>query len=115
MRGQTTLSNYFNSNDDSSTSEVKKGRSKVLNNKRNLALIYRYYYYSKFTKMKYDCIIEILSNEFYLSQVTIPEVLSNNSTILSDVKKTNPTIHSLRNSYPYYNWSLKDIDLLKTR
>ncbi len=110
MRGIRTHSNFFN---DTVETKHRKGRSKTLHQSRNLAILYRYYYYSKFTKMKYDSIMETLSNEFYISTVTLAEMISNNTEVLSKVKKESPSIACLKTNYKHYNWSLNDVEFLK--
>ena len=79
------ISNIFNNEAFNEENGAKKGRSKVLNDKRNDALFCRYYFYSKFTKMKYECVIEILSSEFYLSQATTAELIGANISKLKEL------------------------------
>lgn len=110
MRGSNVIGKLFNDDD---ANKHRKGRSKDLHNKRNLALAYRYYYYSKFTKMRYEAIIEMLSNEFYITPVTLAEALQDNADTLSKVKKESPSIAYLKTNYKHYNWSLNDVEFLK--
>ncbi len=110
MRGIRTHSDFFN---DTVDTKHRKGRSKTLHQSRNLAILYRYYYYSKFTKMRYDLVIEALSNEFYLSHITLVELINDNIEVLSKVKKESPSIAFLKTNYKHYNWSLNDIEFIK--
>lgn len=96
--------------DDKNTAPAKitKGRSSVLNRNRNACIVYRYYFYSKFFsgKLNYSFIIERLSNEFFLSPVTVPELLKSNSKTLTELKEQQPTIKMLSNKYPHLNWKV---------
>ena len=83
-----------------------KGRSESLYNLRNECLIARYYYFSKhkMADMRYDVIIKTLSSEFFLSEVTIPNVLSQNYKHLHELKKLQPSKQYFVKKWPHLVW-----------
>ena len=89
--------------------EGGKGRSKRLISDRDKAMVYRYHYYSKFTQMRYSAIIEELSKEFYISAITISEILTKAENIrnLEKLKNEKVKIAVLRTLYPHLNWIVK--------
>lgn len=103
-RGSRKLFNDF----DKSVVEKEnaKGRSKYLIKKRNAALIHRYYFHTSFFNNRYETIITKLTEEFFLSPITIPEILSDNYDALSHIKKEKPSISQLKENYPHFNWSV---------
>ena len=102
MRGSNTLfSDIF---EDNKPPKQRKGRSLNLINKRNECLIARYFYYGKFCDKKYTSIIEILSEEFFLSTVTIPEIIDDNSQLLHSLKKEANNPNHFKNKWPHLTW-----------
>lgn len=107
MRGsQSIFTNMFEEAQKVSVSRQRKGRSNVLHNARNEALIARYYFYCKFfeNKLNYDYIISKLATEFYLSTVTIPEIITANTDKLSELKKEQPALKFFKEKWPYMVW-----------
>jgi len=82
----------------------KKGRSAELNARRNECLVDRYFFYGKYTDKRYSNIIEILSQEFFLSTVTIPEVISENVALLAKLKKEQPSKSFFSKKWTHLNW-----------
>lgn len=68
--------------------EVKhrKGRSILFNDQRNECLVDRYLFYLR-TEKRYDAIIKIMSIEFFLSEVTIMNILTGNYDKIATLKK----------------------------
>jgi hypothetical protein len=83
---------------------VKKGRSSQLHDKRNECLVDRYYFYANFSDKRYSAIIEILSVEFFLSTVTIPELLQANQAQIRALKKQNPGKVWFKGKWPHLTW-----------
>lgn len=81
----------------------RKGRSEVLNSKRNDCLIDRYFYYGRFG-LRYDIILNLLSDEFFLSEVTIPKIVDENLDKLIALKKTKPTKTYFQKKWPHMVW-----------
>lgn len=103
MRGSHTLfNNIFETN---TVVKQGKGRSASLIASRNECLINRYYYYGKFFNYKYSYILKQLEDEFFISIVTIPEVISINYELLTNLKKQQPSLQSLKKKWPHLVWS----------
>lgn len=105
QRGVNTLfSNIFIEESPAPAEKQEKGRSKILNSKRNECLIDRYFFYGKFSGLRYDLILEKLSLEFFLSEVTIPKVVDENLDKLIELKKNKPTKEDFQNKWPHLVW-----------
>jgi hypothetical protein len=57
----------------------KKGRDKNLIDERNECLFCRFYFYSKLCRLRFEDVIEILSNEFFLSSGRVAMIIQNSS------------------------------------
>lgn len=84
--------------------ERRKGRSAELHDLRNECLVARYYFYGKFTDKRYSKILEDLSREFFLSTVTIPEVLDENFESLNELRNQQPTESFFKKKWPHLVW-----------
>ena len=90
--------------------EKKKGRSLKLISRRNECLLDRYLYYGRLSGKRYDLIIEELSTDFFLSNNTIAELLSDNYEKLSTLKKSYQDLseiqfkNKLKNRWPKLSW-----------
>lgn len=82
----------------------KRGRSDVLNAKRNECLLDRYFFYGRFTDKRYEKILEELSSEFFLSAVTIPKIVDENLDKLIALKKEKPEKSFFQNKWPHLVW-----------
>lgn len=89
------------------TEAKRKGRSEALNTKRNDCLIDRYFFYGKFSGLRYDLILGILSDEFFLSEATIPKVVDENLEKLVALKKLKPSKQYFQKKWPHLVWSEK--------
>lgn len=83
---------------------ISKGRSKTLNSKRNECLLDRYFFYGKYSGKRYDLILEMLSTEFFLSEVTIPKIVDENLDKLIELKKEKPEKSFFQNKWPHLVW-----------
>jgi hypothetical protein len=105
QRGTITLfKNIFSEELPARLEKQKKGRSDVLNAKRNECLIDRYFFYGRFTEKRYEKILETLSNEFFLSSVTIPKIVDENLDKLIELKKLKPEKSFFQNKWPHLVW-----------
>jgi len=84
--------------------ERKKGRSAQLHNRRNECLIDRYYYYGKFTDKRYLDILDDLSREFFLSPVTIPDLIADNISMLTKLKAQQPSKSYFSKKWNHLMW-----------
>ena len=89
-----------------------KGRSETLYKKRNCCLIERYIFYVICSEKRYEAIIDQLSDDFFLSPVTISNILSLNYGELSRIKKEyqeqdhKKLYKTLTSKWPAFNWGL---------
>lgn len=104
MRGSNVLfSDVFNEGNETAP-RLKKGRSAALIARRNACLVDRYYWYGRYSEKRYTLILESLSDEFFLSTVTIPEIINDNIDQLRGLKAKNPTAKQLATKWPHLNW-----------
>jgi len=82
----------------------EKGRNKLLISKRNNYLIYRYYYYAKIKKRTYSDTLITLSNEFFLTERTIADIIQKSSDEIIKVFKEKLNIKQLTEKIYYLNW-----------
>lgn len=90
--------------EDSSHPKQRKGRSLEHITRRNDCLIDRYYFFGKFSDKRYNKIIELLSFEFFLSVVTIPEIITDNDTLLHNLKNKRPGASYFKKKWPHLVW-----------
>ncbi|HCW06894.1 MAG TPA: hypothetical protein DGG95_05975 [Cytophagales bacterium] len=76
--------------------------------KRNTALVYRYFFYTKFTGLRYEIILEKLSDEFFIAPITIIELISDNMVILEEAKSKNMSATDFKTHFPTLDWNLED-------
>jgi hypothetical protein len=108
-KGSTSLFSeiLFDYDNESLAAKAEKGRSKDLIAKRNELLVDRYFFYLKNFHYRYDHIIDLLSDEFFLSEVTIPKILSlsDNLLYLRRLKKEPPPLKSFKEKWPHLQWA----------
>ena len=83
---------------------LRKGRSNKLVEKRNECLLARYYYYGNFTEKRYDVIMQQLSEEFFLSVVTIQDLVQDNVKFLYDMKDMHPRLAYFETKWQHLVW-----------
>jgi len=101
MRGKNTFNSVFKAPEDSGKT---KGRNTRLLAQRNACIADRYYYYGQFTQKRYETVIKILSNEFFLSELTIPDIIDGNMEYLAELRKENPHITYFAKKWPSMRW-----------
>lgn len=104
MRGALSLFANIFQDTETPTTPRKKGRSPELHRQRNECLTHRYFFYCQHTDKKYEAILRILSAEFFISEVTIPELLNNYTKELHALKKENPPKAYFAKKYPHFSW-----------
>ena len=104
-RGSITLFKaIFIETEEMPVVEKRKGRSELLNSKRNECLIDRYFFYGKFSALKYEKILENLSAEFFLSEVTIPKIVDEHLEKLVALKAQKPSKQYFQKKWPHLVW-----------
>ncbi|MBS1740712.1 MAG: hypothetical protein JST88_09245 [Bacteroidetes bacterium] len=83
---------------------VSKGRSATLDAARNELLCHRYYYYLTFTDKRYEAIVTTLSDEFFLSNITIVEILKRYISTLQRLRNEKIGKTILAKKYPHFSW-----------
>jgi len=64
-----------------------KGRNKELVEKRDEALLRRYYYWTEVERLRFDDTLKVLSeNEFFLSQETILSIIRKKCNLFTEIK-----------------------------
>ena len=106
MRGRTALHSVFFAT-KSSAVETRKGRSALLVNRRNELLINRYYFYAiQEPKLQFDYIVSLISDELFISPLTIVEIISANREALSELRKQ-PNNKQLAKRWSFFVWDAK--------
>jgi hypothetical protein len=106
MRGINTLFTDIFEQSTTPSSKSTKGRNNLLHKARNEALVSRYFYYGNFfdRKYSYEFIIKKIATEFYLSPVTVPEIIEANYNLLVTLKKEQPALKYFKEKWPHLVW-----------
>jgi hypothetical protein len=70
--------------------------------KRNEDMLIRYYYYSVYHKFRYEYCIQLLEKEFYLTGITIAELLVKNLNAFNRLADQDPSIEDMRKNCPHF-------------
>lgn len=112
MRGRTSLFDSLFPNVNADDRKARKGRSEQLINKRNELLLCRYVFYASANpRLQYEFIVERLSSEFFLSSVTIPEIIAVHRTTIDKLRKApvKGLILDCADKYPFFVWNMKHL------
>lgn len=91
-------------NQNSISSNVK-GRSAELVSKRNKCIICRFYYYVKEKNLRYKDVIALLSEEFFLAQRTIINIVVSTSSMPGcSYNEMKEETKRLQLQYAFLNW-----------
>jgi hypothetical protein len=105
QRGSLTLFNdIFVAEETPVLTVQRKGRSPELISKRNECLVSRYYFLGKFTDNRYNKILDTLEDEFFISTVTIPEIITENYELLVELKQKQPNRDYFKKKWPHLVW-----------
>ena len=103
MRGQQVIFNEIFT-EAPVLSVSRRGRSEDLIDKRNAALIDRYFFYGFYEKLRYDVILEKLSNEFFIAPFTIQERITDCYEQLDELRLKKPSKDYFKKKYPHLVW-----------
>lgn len=82
-----------------------KGRRNVFLDKRDEALISRYYFYAQVKRKRYDdCLVE-LEKEFFITAGVITQRIDLGLDVLKDLVDKNVKVVYLKRKYPNWNWN----------
>lgn len=103
-RGTLTLFKDIFVEETERPNRLRKGRSEAHIARRNECLIDRYYFHAKTTEKRYDVVLKTLSEEFFLSEITIPEIIDDCYDQLSHLKKNPPVKSYFMKKWPHLVW-----------
>lgn len=105
-RGSRLFNKLMNeSRNDLKEKHGKRGRNKNFLANRNECLLYRYYYYSKLKKLRYDEVLELVSRDFFLANRSIRDITTAESESLKIVFKEKLSIKELEKKFTFLNWN----------
>lgn len=81
-----------------------QGKRNVFLDKRDEALVHRYYYYVSLLQFQYDNALLKLQDEFFITPGTVTERITANVAQLKVIAHSKPSIETLRKKYPHYTW-----------
>lgn len=86
------------------TAQPKKGRAKELIEERNKLLFYRYYFYARLHRLKYETVLDKLSGEFFISKRTVTILMEQHSLLAKQIFDEKKTIKELQKRYNNLLW-----------
>jgi hypothetical protein len=81
----------------------RRGRSEALVLKRNELLMHRHWYYIKIMGRQYPVTLQLLEDEFFLTQRTIVDIFQRN-TLLKELNTAKPGVKYFKDKYPFMIW-----------
>lgn len=102
MRGQRIFNEVIKGG--SLNKAPQRGRNVKLVTRRNECLLARYFYYGFFKNMCYEEILRELVAEFFLSPITIGQIIQNNEELLLLIKKRAAVTFYFQNKWPHLRW-----------
>lgn len=82
-----------------------KGRSSNLIARRNKRLAARFYFYSIVIGLKFSRCLDLLAQEFDLSEARICDLLPEVADVVNELDRTAAGPTQLRELYPFLSWS----------
>ena len=89
--------------DDVKSSNVKHVKG-IFTHQRDYAIICRFYYHYKLRDLRYEVAVNKLSEEFYLGETTIAQIVMRESNMLERLKAENADKKHLNSLLPHYSW-----------
>lgn len=92
----------------------QKGRSKTLISRRDELLLDRLYHFKKVFPWDYEYVLKILSTEFFLTELTIPQVTQKpgNTLYIRGIQLKQPDQTELQKKWPHLVWDKKSLLLI---
>lgn len=92
-----------------STNKKKAKRNKyaagVYNTQeRNKKLYHRFYYHVVLKRCNQVDVIEALTKEFSISEITVLEIISKGAASIKNIRSDAPTKTELEKMFPFFNW-----------
>ena len=102
MRGQKIFNEIIK--DNGMPQAQRRGRNNSLIDKRNECMIARYYYYAAIKNKCFEDILKQLVTEFFLSPITIANVVKHGTDQLQALKQKSPVLYFFQNNWPHLKW-----------
>ncbi len=103
MRGQQSLFSELFENTTKRVADEPRPRNYFMP-ERNLHLAHRYYYYAEVKFLRYDKCLQILEQEFYITEARLVVVLSECTEVLRELVEAKPSVKELQQKIPHFNW-----------
>jgi hypothetical protein len=101
MRGSLSL---FNDLLDEQKPLVSEGGERPMHIRRNECLVHRHFFKLKFTDKRFNKVLQEISDEFFLSQSTVTQILEEHADMLYKLKTTPPEKDYYIKTWPHLVW-----------
>jgi hypothetical protein len=103
-RGQNSLfTSLFPSSIQSDSNN--QGKRNVLIEKRDEALICRYYYHAEIKRTRYDDCLSSLEKEFFITAGVITQRITLNLDTLKKIVEQKASAYQLKKQFPHFDWN----------
>lgn len=103
IKGSQTLTSIFPP--AFSPDAKRKGKKSIFIQDRDACMAYRFYFYYQLKRYRLDDAIVDMEKEFFIAGTTIIRLLTENDSLLKDIKANSPTSKQLARRYPHFNWN----------
>lgn len=76
----------------------------VFSQRRDYAIVCRLYYHYKIKGLRYDVAVETLTNEMYLGETTLAQIIMRERDTLEELKRVQADCKYLQKKLPHYSW-----------
>lgn len=104
MRGQAIFHSLFAEHLPQPIKQEGKGRNDLMNARRNELLVHRYLYYGIKMPYAHGLVIKTLSEEFFLCERRITDIIGEMQTLLRALRHEMPSSNELRKRWPHLVW-----------
>jgi len=103
IRGAQTITSIFPPAFEPDAS--RKGKRNIYTLDRDACMAYRFYFYYHILRKRFDDAIADMEKEFFIAGTTIIRQLTENDSLLKDIKQNAPSRKQLSKRYPHFNWN----------
>ncbi|MBU1373841.1 MAG: hypothetical protein KJ712_06405 [Bacteroidetes bacterium] len=82
-----------------------KGKRNSLIDKRDEALIFRYYYHAEIKRTRYDDCLTNLEKEFFITAGVITQRITLNVDTLKKIVAQKASAYQLKKKFPHFDWN----------
>lgn len=93
-----------------SAEKQRKGRSESFDAARNECMIHRYIYFANLTGWRYELIIKLIAAQFWISERTVQNILTENNDQLRSIRKELPPKKEMEKRWPYLSWEMPELN-----